>query len=76
MKFINKDTIFVTLVLLISTGLIMSGGYREPGTVTVSALILKVLAGSIGMVLVAPITAVTAGLLYHRFHGTPVETVP
>ncbi len=42
----------------------------------ISALILKVLAGSIGMVLVAPITAVTAGLLYHRFHGTPVETAP
>jgi len=41
----------------------------------VSAIILKVLAGGIGMVMVAPITAIIAGLLYHRFHGKAVETV-
>ncbi len=36
----------------------------------ISALLLKILAGGIGMVLVAPVTALCAGLLYHRFHGT------
>ncbi|MCP4749502.1 MAG: YibE/F family protein [Proteobacteria bacterium] len=35
----------------------------------VSAVILRILSGGLGMVLVAPITAVIAGLLYHRFHG-------
>lgn len=42
MRFINKDSIFVTLVLLISTGLIIAGGSREPGTVTVSARVINV----------------------------------
>jgi len=37
----------------------------------ISALLLKILAGGIGMVMVAPVTAICAGLLYHRFHGTP-----
>jgi hypothetical protein len=27
------------------------------------------LAGSMGMVMIAPITAVVAGLFYHRFYG-------
>ncbi len=37
----------------------------------ISALVLKVLAGGIGMVMVAPITAIIAGFLYHRYHGSP-----
>jgi uncharacterized membrane protein len=36
----------------------------------ISALLLKILAGGIGMVMVAPVTALCAGLLYHRFHGS------
>jgi uncharacterized membrane protein len=36
----------------------------------VSAEILRTLAGSIGMVMIAPITAVAAGLLYRRFPNT------
>ena len=35
----------------------------------VSAVILRILSGGLGMVLVAPLTAVIAGLLYHHFHG-------
>ena len=38
----------------------------------VSAVILRTLAGGIGMVMVAPITAVIAGILYHRFYGLRV----
>ncbi len=38
----------------------------------VSAEIFRTLVGSIGMVMVAPISAVVAGLLYHRFHGTNI----
>jgi len=41
----------------------------------VSALILRALAGSMGMVMVAPITAVIAGILYHRFHGLPQNRI-
>ncbi|NQS89919.1 YibE/F family protein [Patescibacteria group bacterium] len=36
----------------------------------ISAEILRTLAGSIGMVMIAPITAVIAGLLYHRAYGS------
>ncbi len=39
----------------------------------VSAEILRTVAGSIGMVMIAPITAVIAGFLYHRFHGVTEE---
>ena len=35
---------------------------------------LLALAGGIGMVMVAPITAVIAGILYHRFYGLGVKT--
>ena len=40
----------------------------------ISAEILRTLAGSIGMVMIAPITAVIAGLLYHRLHGHSEES--
>jgi len=40
----------------------------------VSAAILRLLAGGIGMCMVAPITAVIAGILYHRFHSLPFKT--
>ncbi|MBW2062233.1 MAG: YibE/F family protein [Deltaproteobacteria bacterium] len=39
----------------------------------VSAEILRILAGSIGMLMVAPITAVIAGVLYHRIYGSKVR---
>ncbi|MBL7176601.1 MAG: YibE/F family protein [Desulfobacteraceae bacterium] len=39
----------------------------------VSAVILRTLAGGIGMVMVAPITALIAGILYHRFYGLRVR---
>ncbi len=39
----------------------------------VSHEILRTLAGSIGMVMIAPITAVIAGLLYHRAYGSPIK---
>jgi len=42
----------------------------------ISAEILRTLAGSIGIVMVAPITAVVAGLLYHRFYSSPRENLP
>ncbi|MBN1847888.1 MAG: YibE/F family protein [Deltaproteobacteria bacterium] len=32
----------------------------------ISHVILRALAGSIGMVMIAPITAIVAGLFYHR----------
>jgi uncharacterized membrane protein len=35
----------------------------------VSAEILRTLAGSMGMVLVAPVTALAASLLFHHLHG-------
>jgi uncharacterized membrane protein len=40
----------------------------------ISAEILRILAGSMGMVMIAPITAVVAGLLYHRFYGQTGES--
>ncbi len=39
----------------------------------VSAEIFRTLSGSIGMVLVAPLTAIIAGILYHRFYGTALD---
>ena len=37
------------------------------------AVILRTLAGGIGMVMVAPITALIAGILYHRFYRLRVR---
>jgi uncharacterized membrane protein len=43
----------------------------------VSHEILRIIAGSIGMVMIAPITAVVAGLLYHNQMGaTPMKNQP
>ncbi|MBW1710401.1 MAG: YibE/F family protein [Deltaproteobacteria bacterium] len=76
MRFFNKDTIFVALVLLVSAGLFMSGDPREPGEVTVLARIVNIVDNTEtkGAYLKVGGQEVTARILKGPYKGQSIST--
>ena len=76
MRVINKDTIFVALVLLVSAGLFMSGDSREPGQVTVLARVVNIVDNTeiMGAYLKVGGQEVTARILKGPYKGQSIST--